>query len=48
MGSIPTASTNSFPLRGEFVSLIDGGRFAPTYAEVISSTPQAILDRAGA
>jgi len=29
-----------------FVGLIDGGRFVPTYAEVVSSTPQQILDRA--
>jgi hypothetical protein len=35
-------------LKPEFVALIDGGRFTPTYAEVVSSTPQAILDRAKA
>ena len=34
-------------LKPGFVGLIDGGRFVPTYAEVVSSTPQAILDRAG-
>lgn len=33
-------------VRPEFVTLIDGGKFVPTYAEIVSSTPQAILDRA--
>lgn len=50
MASIPLAS------KGNFIHVYDfrvkpgtgGGRFTPTYAEVVSSTPQAILDRAGA
>jgi hypothetical protein len=33
-------------IKPEFVHLIEGGRFAPTYAEIVSSTPQAVLDRA--
>ena len=33
-------------LAPEFVALIDGGKFVPTYAEIVSSTPQAVLDRA--
>jgi quinol monooxygenase YgiN len=33
-------------LRPEFVTLIEGGTFVPTYAEIVSSTPQAILDQA--
>jgi hypothetical protein len=33
-------------IKPEFVQLIEGGHFAPTYAEIVSSTPQAVLDRA--
>jgi hypothetical protein len=33
-------------LRPAFVSLIEGGKFVPTYAEIVSSTPQHILDAA--
>jgi hypothetical protein len=34
-------------LKPEFVSLVEGGpaKFKPTYAEVVSSTPQHILDK---
>ncbi len=37
-------------LRPEFAALIEGGpaKFKPIYAEVVSSTPQAILDKASA
>ncbi|OLC00491.1 MAG: hypothetical protein AUH30_02500 [Candidatus Rokubacteria bacterium 13_1_40CM_68_15] len=34
-------------IKPEFVRLIEGGTFVPKYAEIVSSTPQAILDRAG-
>ena len=30
----------------EFVHLVEDGGFVPTYAEIVSSTPQAILDHA--
>ena len=33
-------------LKPEFVGLIEGGKFVPKYAEIVSSTPQALLDRA--
>jgi hypothetical protein len=33
-------------VRPEFVTLIEGGAFVPKYAEIVSSTPQAVLDRA--
>ena len=33
-------------VRPEFVTLIEGGKFVPTYAEIVSSTPQAILNQA--
>jgi len=33
-------------LAPEFVRLIEGGRFVPKYAEVVSSTPQSVLDGA--
>lgn len=33
-------------MRPAFVSLIEGGKFVPTYAEIVSSTPQHILDAA--
>ena len=35
-------------LSPEFVRLLEGGRFVPKYGEVVSSTPQAVLDKAGA
>ena len=33
-------------LKPEFVGLIEGKGFIPTYAEVVSSTPQELLDKA--
>jgi hypothetical protein len=33
-------------LAPEFVRLIEGGKFVPKYAEVVSSTPQSVLDEA--
>ena len=33
-------------IKPEYVHLNEGGRIAPTYAEIVSSTPQAVLDRA--
>jgi hypothetical protein len=30
----------------EFVRLVEGGKFVPTYAKVVSSTPQHLLDEA--
>jgi len=33
-------------MRPAFVGLIEGGKFVPTYAEIVSSTPQHILDAA--
>ena len=33
-------------LKPEFVGLIEGGKFVPTYAEIVSSTPQGLLDKA--
>ena len=33
-------------LAPEFGKLIEGGKFVPTYAKIVSSTPQAILDGA--
>jgi quinol monooxygenase YgiN len=32
-------------LKPAFVGLIEGGRFVPEYAEIVSSTPQHILDK---
>jgi hypothetical protein len=32
-------------LKPAFVGLIEGGRFVPDYAEIVSSTPQDILDK---
>jgi hypothetical protein len=29
----------------EFVQLIEGGHFVPTYAQIVSMTPQEVLDR---
>jgi len=33
-------------IKPEFMKLIVGGKFIPTYAEIVSSTPQDILDKA--
>ena len=33
-------------LKPAFVGLIEGGKFVPNYAEIVSSTPQHILDEA--
>lgn len=33
-------------LKPEFVKLIEGGNFVPIYAEIVSSTPQHVLQRA--
>jgi hypothetical protein len=33
-------------LKPAFVGLIEGGKFVPTYAEIVSSTPQHILNQA--
>jgi hypothetical protein len=33
-------------VKPEFVSLIESGQFVPTYAEIVSSTPQSVLDQA--
>jgi hypothetical protein len=33
-------------MKPEFMRLIAGGSFIPTYAEIVSSTPQEILDKA--
>jgi hypothetical protein len=33
-------------LKPAFVGLIEGGKFVPTYAEIVSSTPQTVLDKA--
>jgi len=35
-------------LKPAFVGLIEGGKFVPTYAEIVSSTPQHILNGASA
>lgn len=32
----------------EFVTLVEGGRFVPIYAEIVTETPQDILDKAQA
>jgi quinol monooxygenase YgiN len=34
-------------MKPAFVGLIEGGKFVPTYAEIVSSTPQHILNAAG-
>jgi hypothetical protein len=31
-----------------FVELIEGGKFVPNYAKIVSSTPQDVLDKAAA
>jgi quinol monooxygenase YgiN len=33
-------------IRPEFVGLIEGGKFVPVYAEIVSSTPQHVLEQA--
>ena len=33
-------------LKPAFIGLIEGGKFVPNYAEIVSSTPQHILDEA--
>jgi hypothetical protein len=33
-------------LKPEFIRLIEGGKFVPDYARIVSSTPQAVLDKA--
>lgn len=33
-------------IKPEFMKLVAGGKFIPTYAEVVCSTPQHILDQA--
>lgn len=33
-------------MKPEFIGLIEGGKFVPLYAEVVSATPQEILDKA--
>jgi len=35
-------------IRPEFVQLIEGGHFVPNYAEIVSMTPQEVLDKAAA
>ena len=32
-------------MKPAFVGLIEGGKFVPEYAEIVSSTPQEILDK---
>jgi hypothetical protein len=32
-------------IRPEFVTLIEGGHFVPNYAEIVSMTPQEVLDK---
>ncbi len=34
--------------RPDFMSLVEGGSFIPTYAEIVTETPQDILDKAQA
>src|SRR5437868_9887604 len=33
-------------IKPEFVQLIEGGHFVPTYAQIVSMTPQDVLDQA--
>ena len=35
-------------IKPEFIKLIEGERFVPTYAEIVTVTPQDILDKAAA
>jgi hypothetical protein len=32
-------------IKPEFVQLIEGGHFVPTYARIVSMTPQEVLDK---
>ena len=32
-------------IKPEFVQLIEGGHFMPTYAQIVSMTPQEVLDK---
>lgn len=32
-------------IKPEFVQLIEGGHFVPIYAEIVSMTPQEVLDK---
>jgi len=32
-------------IKPEFVQLIEGGNFVPTYARIVSMTPQEVLDK---
>jgi hypothetical protein len=32
-------------IKPEFVQLIEGGHFVPTYAQIVSMTPQEVLDK---
>jgi quinol monooxygenase YgiN len=34
-------------MKPAFVGLIEGGKFVPNYAQIVSSTPQEILEKAG-
>ena len=43
-----TRKTIKRPPGPSFVDLIEGGNFEPLWAEVVSATPQAILDKAAA
>jgi len=33
-------------IKPRFVSMVEGGHFAPTYAQIVSATPQDVLDDA--
>ena len=33
-------------LKPEFIKVIEGGKFVPAYARIVSSTPQDVLDKA--
>ncbi len=35
-------------VRPDFMSMVEGGSFIPTYAEIVTETPQDILDKAQA
>jgi len=35
-------------MKPAFVGLVEGGKFVPAYAKVVSSTPQDVLDKATA
>ncbi len=38
----------SLDMKPAFVGLVEGGKFVPAYAKVVSSTPQDVLDKATA